>query len=148
MITRALKSSLTRSFPWVTGAVGLTTMIPAAMHLVEVTRMAYSERDGYDARLATMLWIGWTSLVCGTVMVASTNGLRNGSRTAFRASTGAAAVFLICTIFIVPVSPSFITGVPLYGGYLLLARLSRSAVGAAPSARARPSALARRRNAV
>jgi hypothetical protein len=100
--------------------VGLITAVSALLHSFAVTGVAYRERDGYDARLAVLLWIGWTSLVCGALMIASSRALGRGSRVAFVTATGASAVFLVANVFLAIVAPSFWTAVPLYGGYLAL----------------------------
>jgi hypothetical protein len=115
--------TLRRAFPWLTGLVGLVITVPAAMHTVAVMGIAYRQRGGYDARLADLLWIGWTSLACGLLMVAAVPALRRGSAVALRTSSGAAAVFLGGTLLIAPVSPSFLTGLPIFGGYLVVAAL-------------------------
>jgi hypothetical protein len=112
---------LRRLLPWLTLALGLVTAVPAVLHTVAVIGVAYRERGGYDARLGDLLWIGWTSLVCGALMVASSRALGRGSRSAYWTATGASAVFLVSNVFIAVVSPSFWTAVPLYGGYLALA---------------------------
>jgi hypothetical protein len=105
--------------------LGLVTAVSAVLHTIAVIGVAYGVRSGYDARLADLLWIGWTSLVCGALMVASSRALRRGSRTAYLTATSASAVFLVGNLFIAVVSPSFWTALPLYGGYLLLALWAR-----------------------
>lgn len=110
-----------RLLPWLTLVLGLVTAVSAVLHTVAVTGVAYRERAGYDARLADLLWIGWTSLVCGALMIASSRPLGRGSRTAYWTATGASAVFLVSNLFIAAVAPSFWTAAPLYGGYLALA---------------------------
>jgi hypothetical protein len=110
-----------RLLPRLTLILGLVTAGAAVLHIVAVIGVAYRERGGYDARLADLLWIGWTSLICGALMIASSRGLGRGSRTAFRTATGAAAVFLVGGMTIAPIDPSFWTAAPLYGGYLVLA---------------------------
>lgn len=119
-------SKLARAFPWVTGLVGLSIAVPAAMHTVLSIRVAYTQRGGYDSRLSEMVWIGWTSLVPGVILVLGARALSKGSTTAFRSCTGAAAVFLVCTALLAPVQPGFYAGLPIYGGYLLLAAKVRA----------------------
>lgn len=131
-VPRTATSGLARAFPWVTGIVGLSIAVPAAMHMVAVTRVAYGQRSGYDPRLAELLWIGWTSLVCGLLMVAAARALRRGSSVAFRVCVGAAAVFGVCSGLLAPVSPGFLIGLPIYGGYLLLAAVVRAEVTVQP----------------
>jgi hypothetical protein len=110
-----------RLLPALTFVVGMVTAVSAVLHVVAVTGVAYNDRGGYDTRLAVLLWIGWTSLVCGALMIASTRALGRGSRVAFATATGASAVFLVGNVFLAAVAPSFWTAVPLYGGYLVLA---------------------------
>src|SRR5215471_13370798 len=98
--------------------LGLVTAVSAALHTVSVIGVAYDQRHGYDARLAELLWIGWTSFVCGALMTLSAPALRRSSRTAYLTASGAAAVFLVSTVFLAVVDPSFWTSVPLYGGYI------------------------------
>ncbi|HEV7512482.1 MAG TPA: hypothetical protein VGO27_12360 [Candidatus Acidoferrum sp.] len=119
-------SKLGRAFPMVTGLVGLLVAAAAAMHAVLSIRKAYLQRDGYDSRLWEMLWIGWTSFVLGVIMVLGARALRRRSATEFWLCTGAAAVFLVCTAILAPVQPGFYSGLPIYGGYLLLAALVRA----------------------
>jgi hypothetical protein len=107
--------------PALTVVLGLITGIPAALHTVAVIGVAYRERGGYDARLADLLWIGWTSLVCAALMILSAPALGRGSRTAYRTALGASGVFLVCAALVAIASPSFWTAVPLYGGYIALA---------------------------
>lgn len=123
------RSALSRAFPWLTGLVGLIIAVPAAMHTVAVVGVAYRERGGYDARLADLLWIGWTSLVCGLVMVAAVPALLRGSTVAFRTATGAAAIFGVGTVVVAPVSPGFLAGLPIFGGYLVVAVAVRRRAG-------------------
>jgi hypothetical protein len=73
-----------------------------------------------------MLWIGWTSFVLGLIMVLGARALRRRPATAFWLCTGSAAVFLVCTAILAPVQPGFYSGLPIYGGYLLLAALARA----------------------
>lgn len=119
-------SMLARAFPWVTGLVGLLVAVSAAMHTVLSIQKAYLQRGGYDSRLSEMLWIGWTSFVLGVIMVLGATALRTSSTTAFWLCTGAAAVFLVCTAILAPVQPGFYAGLPIYGGYLLLAAVIRT----------------------
>ena len=121
-------SKLARAFPWVTGLVGLLVAVAAAMHTVLSIRKAYLQRGGYNSRLSEMLWIGWTSFVLGMIMVLGARALRRRSATAFWLCTGAAAVFLVCTAILAPVQPGFYSGLPIYGGYLLLAAVVRAEV--------------------
>jgi hypothetical protein len=116
-----MRVRMRRPLAWLTFVLGLATAVPAALHTIAVIGVAYRERGGYDARLADLLWIGWTSLVCGALMVASSRAIGRGSRTAYWTATGASAVFLVSSLFIAIVAPSFWTALPLYGGYLLLA---------------------------
>ncbi|WP_415854404.1 hypothetical protein [Sinomonas sp. G460-2] len=128
------ESLLARSFPAVTMAVGLLVAVSAALHSVLSIRTAYVERGGYDSRLSQMLWIGWTSFVLGVVMVVGARALRSNSQVAFRLCTGAAAVFLVCTAILAPAQPGFYAGLPIYGGYLLLAAAVRAKVREAADA--------------
>ena len=121
MPTQHVQPRTHRLLPAMTLLLGLVTAISAALHTVAVIGVAFRERGGYDARLAELLWIGWTSLVCGALMVLSVPALRHGSRNAYRTATGASAVFLVSASLIAIVDPSFWTAVPLYGGYLVLA---------------------------
>ena len=75
-----------------------------------------------------MLWIGWTSFVLGVIMALSARALGRTSATAFWLCTGAAAVFLVGTAILAPVQRGFYAGLPIYGGYLLLAAVVRSEV--------------------
>ena len=100
-----MNRNLRRAFPWLTCLVGLIIAVPAAMHVVAVIGVAYGERAGYDARLADLLWIGWTSLVCGLLLLAAIPALLRGSAVALRVAAGAAATFLVGTLLIAPVSP-------------------------------------------
>jgi len=120
-----VKTMMRRLLPWLTLAVGVVTTVSAALHTNAVIGVAYRERGGYDARLADLLWIGWTSLVCGALMVVSSRALARGSRTAYWTAIGAAAVFLVGSLFLAVVAPGFWTSVPLYGGYILLALWAR-----------------------
>jgi hypothetical protein len=131
-----MRASMRRLLPWLTLGVGLVTAVSAVLHAVAVIGVAYGERGGYDARLADLLWIGWTSLVCGVLMVASSRPLGRGSRTAYWVAVGASSVFLAGNLFLAVVSPSFWTAVPLYGGYLLLALWARPSEVSARVARA------------
>ena len=106
--------------------VGLLVAAAAAMHAVLSIRKAYLQRDGYDSRLWEMLWIGWTSFVLGVIMMLGARALRRRSATEFWLCTGGAAVFLVCTAILAPVQPGFYSGLPIYGGYLLLAALVRA----------------------
>ena len=119
-------SRLARAFPWVTASFGLLVAVAAALHTVLSIRKAYVLRGGYDERLSEMLWIGWTSFVLGAIMVLGAIALRRRSATAFWLCTGAAAVFLVCTAILAPTQPGFYFGLPIYGGYLLLAALIRA----------------------
>jgi hypothetical protein len=116
-----MRVRIRRLLPGLTLVFGVVTGIAAVLHTVAVIGAAYGERSGYDARLADLLWIGWTSLVCAALMAASSRALGRGSPTAYRTATGAAAVFLVGNLFIAPVSPGFWTAAPLYGGYLAFA---------------------------
>lgn len=107
--------------PCLSAALGLLIAVAAAMHIVAVVGVAYGERGGYDARLATLLWVGWTSLVCGALMVAVVPALRRRSTVALRISAGAAAAFLVAAVLVAPVSPDFWVAVPIFGGYLIVA---------------------------
>lgn len=113
------------ALPALTGAVGLLIAVPAAMHLVAVVGVAYRERGGYDARLAQLLWIGWTSLPCGLLMVAAAPTIARGPEpardVALRVAGGAAAVFAVGTALLAPAAPSFAWGIPIFGGYAALA---------------------------
>lgn len=91
-------SVLVRAFPAVTGAVGLLIGVSAILHSVLSVRVAYVVRGVYDSRLSEML------------------------------CAGAAAVFLVCTAILAPVQPGFYAGLPIYGGYLLLAALVRGEI--------------------
>ena len=108
--------------------VGLLVAVSAAMHSVLSIRDAYLRRGGYDSRLSEMLWIGWTSFVLGMIMVLGARAVRRRSATAFWLCTGAAADFLVCTAILAPVQPGFYAGLPIYGGYLLLAAAVRAEV--------------------
>lgn len=119
-------SKLERSFPWVTRVVGLLFAVAAVLHTVLSIRKAYVYRGGYDSRLAIMLWIGWTSFVPGMVMVVGAKGLKEKSVTAFWLCTGSAATIFVCTAILAPAQPGFYAGLPIYGGYLLLASLVRA----------------------
>jgi hypothetical protein len=121
-------SKLARAFPWVTGLVGLLVAVAAALRSGLSIRVAYRKRGGYDARLSEMLWIGWTSFVLGVIMVLGARALGRRSATAFWLCTGAAADFLVCTAILAPVQPGFYAGLPIYGGYLLLAAVVRAEV--------------------
>ena len=121
MPTRYAQARTHRLLPTLTLLLGLVTAVSAVLHTVAVIGVAFRQRGGYDARLAGLLWIGWTSLVCGALMILSVPALRRGSRNAHRTAVGASAVFLVAASLIAVVSPSFWTAVPLYGGYLVLA---------------------------
>jgi len=121
-------SRLARVFPWVTGLLGLLVAVSAALHTVLSIRVAYLNRGGYDSRLSEMLWIGWTSFVLVMIMVLGARAVRRRSATAFWLCTGAAAVFLVATAILVPVQPGCYAGLPIYGGYLLLAAVVRAEV--------------------
>ena len=120
------RSNLARAFPWVTGLLGLMVAVAAAMHTVLSIRNAYLQRGGYEARLSLMLWIGWTSFVLGLIMLLSARALRLRSTTAFRPCAGAAALFPVSTAILAPVQPGFYLGLPIFGGYLLLAAALRA----------------------
>jgi hypothetical protein len=119
---------LARTFPWVTGLLGLMVAVAAVMHTVLSIRNAYVQRGGYDARLALMLWIGWTSFVLGMIMLLGASALPRRSAMAFRLCTGAAAIFLVGTAILAPVQPDFYSGLAIFGGYLLLAARARASV--------------------
>jgi hypothetical protein len=110
----------------VAGLVGLLVAAAAAMHTVLSIRKAYLQRGGYDSRLSEMLGIGWTSFVLGVIMVLGARALRRRSATEFWLCTRAAAVFLVYTAILAPVQPGCYSGLPIYGGYLLLAALVRA----------------------
>jgi len=76
--------------------------------------------------VSEMLGIGWTSFVLGVIMVLGARALRRKSATEFWLCTGAAAVFRVVTAILAPVQPGFYSGLPIYGGYLLLAALVRA----------------------
>ena len=142
MTTRTARRRMYRSLPAVTVVLGLITTVSAALHTVSVIGVAYRDRDGYDARLAALLWIGWTSLVCGVLMIASARGISRNSPTAHRTAVGASAVFLVSTVLIAVVDPSFWTSVPLYGGYIAFAAWLRPVAerpASHPEAAARPT---------
>ena len=124
----SVMSKLAWAFPWVTLLAGLLVAGAAVLHTVLSVRVAYHERGGYDSRLALMLWIGWTSFTLGMTMVLGAIALRRGSAGAFWVCTGAAGVFLICTVILAPVQSGFYLGLPIYGGYLLLAAVVRGDV--------------------
>lgn len=107
--------------PVLTGALGLVVAGAAAMHIVAVTGVAYGERGGYDARLASLLFIGWVSLVCGLVMLGALPALVRGAPGALYAAAGGAGVFGVACAVMAPVSPGFAAGVPIFGGYVFLA---------------------------
>lgn len=132
MTKAAIRASLlARVFPWLTFLFGLLAAAGATLHTVLSIRKAYTYRGGYDARLSEMIWIGWTSFVLGMVMVLGARAVHRRSATAFWLCTGAAAVFLVCTVILDPVQPGFYTGLPVYGGYLLLAAAVRAELTAA-----------------
>jgi hypothetical protein len=67
-----MRTRMRRLLPWLTLVLGMVTAVLAVLHTVAATGVAYRERGGYDARLADLLRIGWTSLVCRALMIAST----------------------------------------------------------------------------
>jgi hypothetical protein len=115
------------ALPVLAFGLGALTAVSGTLHMVSVIQVAYSDRGGYDARLAELLWIGWTSLVCGLLMLFSCGALRRGLRIGYAVSCGAAAVFLVSATFLAIVDPGFWTAVPLYGGYLVAAAFARPA---------------------
>jgi hypothetical protein len=83
-----------RNLPLVvlTAAVGLTAAVPASMHLVAVTVVAYTQRGGYDLRLAELLVIGAVVLGSGLTILGTLPALWRGERRALRRAALGAGV--------------------------------------------------------
>jgi len=118
-VTRPRRGDL--ALAGVTALVGLTAAVPAGMHLVAVTVVAYTQRGGYDARLAQLLVIGTAVLVLGVVVLSAVPGLSRGERPVLRRAAAASGLYGLIGILMAPVDPPFAGAIAIFGGYALVA---------------------------
>lgn len=103
-----------------TVAVGLIIVVANGANIVLEIGRAYGERGGYDAHLAGLLFMGWTSLACGLLMLGAVPAMARGSTKALLVAAGGAGVFGVGCALLAPAQPEFAGGVPFFGGYVLL----------------------------
>ncbi len=120
-----MRWSLARITAAATGLWGLLWASAGIGHSVAVWATAYSERGGFDKRLATLLAIGWTMIAVGAILGSCSRRMWSASRAAYNMAAIALVFLLVfASLLAFNAGPIGIGGTIVLLGLVLVARRS------------------------